>query len=697
VAATTDFNHDDNDHPSENSEYGAQQPVLLDKQKELAFSDTVIDGSKFILELTNAELEKLGFKINHYAVYYRNHYENQKVFYLATHSNGRFSISADSTSYYMNENYYPLQTDTIAPENTLKCTNLFALVFRRMSENGVRIDIEYQKTAHSFYPLFCTNQTGENEKINDQFNFDEVADTLMPVVIKFPQLDLEKKRDQFFWFKTNEDFYTNLPERYAWVKEEFEALKSTKKTRGNKLNVDFNIKDWNKELRIPENVVLDGKNYIVQFTKEELEKVGIFKHQRFGWSHSHCTPYSSGITGGFETVFVDGSPYLDVDTTFLVDYYIKYNTDCLGDFRVNQTTIKRMNDFFNDDDILLPVQTENSEGEIFWFTLSEEFWKLVPERYQYLKKHYAQILYNKSIEPNRNFVKYFTEPFKKVGVNISIIDLNKDELENLGFKFVDGGSEISCGFGKNWIKYWFTDKRNKEVAKLSTEIPKRPPFEHLQYFTPSKEYPIPEVVEKYDSLFAASNQGYQFVYITDSLGRHTQRINIPRNDLQINGEDFKYLIPVMVRNSKFATPYSEDRVFWFTPTEAFFDRLPVRIKNELAKEYKIVSSEGKSAELSACTYFESCRSTLKVENMKIYPNPAKREITIDFILEKAQAGEILLANIAGQQVKQLQSKSNFKEGFNTVKCQLDGIKPGIYLVSIVTPLGFKTERLIVSE
>ncbi|MBN1925750.1 MAG: T9SS type A sorting domain-containing protein [Prolixibacteraceae bacterium] len=675
------------------------EPEVTKKEKSV-LSDNVIDGSKFILELTNEELEKLGFQINHYAIYYRNSFRNMKIFYLSTHQNGGFYVMQDSTRHKMND-YYPLQIDTISQNATIKLVNTIAL--GKVHPPKIKWDdIVYSKSEYSFYPLFNTYQSGEIEKIKDDLNFEEMADTLIPIVILSSQFDLENKRDQFFWFLTNDDFYTSLPERYSWVKEEFKVLKEEKRLRQDKFRVDFKTEDWNKDLLISENLVLDGQDYIVQFTREELEKVGVFKKDNNRWFYHHNTP-CSGSACGLITEIVDGKIEIKSDTILNTDYYIKYSTDCTGDFLVNGTTIKRMDEFFNDNDILLPVQVENRDGEIYWFTLSENFWKLVPERYQNLKAHYNKMLYNKSIAPNRDFVIYFKEPFKKVGIDVPLIELTKEELENIGFIYVNGGAEINCGFGKNWIQFKFEDHNLNRNLKLPEKIRKMleksptPVFEHLHFISPNKRFIKQEWIDKFDSLFSASNQGYQFVYITDSLGRHMHKINIKKEDIQINGEDFKFLIPIIVRNSKIATSNSEDRVFWFTPTEAFFDRLPDRIKNDLKEEYEIVSSEGKSAGLSSCTYFESCRSTLKVGNLKIYPNPAQSEITIDFNLDIAQEGEIALANIAGQQIKLLKSKLSFDEGFNSIKCQLEGINPGIYLISIVTDSGYMTERIIISE
>jgi hypothetical protein len=673
----------------------SQEPVLklpVEINKKVALpADTVVDGSRFILELTNKELEKLGFQIQHYSVFYRNSCNSINVFYLSTHYNGRMFIREDGQFVKMKD-YYKLQTDPFPESITIKQMKTTSTGMGFGSENSLPNDVNYIKSGFSYYPLFNTNQKGEVEKISDQLNFDDLADTLMPIVIKISQLDLERKHDQFFWFITNDDFYANLPERYAWVKEEFEVLKLEKCHRGEKLNVDFKVNDWNKGLLIPDNVVLNGQNYIVQFSKEELEKVGVFGRDG---SFSHLTPYTGRSLGGTSEI-VNGRIQMKFDTIFNVDYYVKYETNCFGDFLSFQSTIKRMKDFLIDNDILLPVQLENKDGNIYWFTLSEEFWKLVPERYAYLKEHYDKILYNKSIEPNRDFVKYFNNPFKKVGGDVSIIELSKEELEHIGFRFVDKESEISCGFGQNWIQFRLKEPYSRIPEKIKEKINEFQ-FENVYYISPNKRFVRTDWVDKFDSLYQAANQGYQFVYITDSIGRHMHKILILEEDIQIKGADFKYLIPIMVRQSKIVNPKSEDRVFWFTPTKAFFDRLPDRIKNELKKEFEIVSSDGKSTELSACTYFESCKSTLKVENLKIYPNPAQKEITVDFNLDSSQEGIISIANIIGQQIKVLSPKSKFHKGFNSIKCDLGGIKSGIYLVSIVTDSGFKTERLIISE
>ena len=160
-------------------------------------------------------------------------------------------------------------------------------------------------------------------------------------------------------------------------------------------------------------------------------------------------------------------------------------------------------------------------GDIYWFTLSEDLWDLIPERYKYLKEHYNRMLYNKSLQPERDFVKYFNDPFGKVATDVSFLELSKEELENIGFKFEDIGSkiitvtspegdvknieyeqigtEINCGFGKNWIQYKSVDRwRFKLSERINPDAPKEylPFYESVYYFSPNRKFVKKDWTEK---------------------------------------------------------------------------------------------------------------------------------------------------------------------------------------------------------
>jgi hypothetical protein len=138
------------------------------------------------------------------------------------------------------------------------------------------------------------------------------------------------------------------------------------------------------------------------------------------------------------------------------------------------------------------------------------------------------------------------------------------------------------------------------------------------------------------------------------------------------------------------------QVFWIHPNEYLFNCLPDRISEELRLEYNAIL-KGATSTQSNCNYFEVCQSTLDVDDMKIYPNPANQAINVDFSLPAATVGYISLVNISGAQVKVLVSDTNFQEGANHFTANISDINPGIYLVMIKTENGFKTQRLIVSR
>jgi len=103
------------------------------------------------------------------------------------------------------------------------------------------------------------------------------------------------------------------------------------------------------------------------------------------------------------------------------------------------------------------------------------------------------------------------------------------------------------------------------------------------------------------------------------------------------------LIPIIMRQRTFPDILTEDQIFWFEPSEALFNSLPESIGNELRMEYNYITAETeeKKQVLSTnCTYFEACKSTLKVENCKLYPNPANGSVTIDFVLQESANGII---------------------------------------------------------
>ena len=122
--------------------------------------------------------------------------------------------------------------------------------------------------------------------------------------------------------------------------------------------------------------------------------------------------------------------------------------------------------------------------------------------------------------------------------------------------------------------------------------------------------------------------------------------------------------------------------------------LPEEIKYNLKSERNdIINETTKSG--NTCTYFETCKSTLALDDLKVYPNPANQDVSIEFTLSESTEGIISLVNNSGIQVKTMLPSTSFNSGSNSFKINLSDVSPGIYLVSITTKKGFKTQRLII--
>ena len=155
------------------------------------------------------------------------------------------------------------------------------------------------------------------------------------------------------------------------------------------------------------------------------------------------------------------------------------------------------------------------------------------------------------------------------------------------------------------------------------------------------------------------------------------------------------LILIKVCLAEIIPPRKETLVFWFYPTDEFIDALPDNIKHDLRSELNAIKKG--TANSTSCTYFEVCKSTLFLEELRVYHNPANHVLTIDFSLLESIEGRISLVNISGVQVKEIVSKSIFNSGFNSFQTDLSDISPSVYLISIISEKGFKTQRVIISR
>ncbi len=90
-------------------------------------------------------------------------------------------------------------------------------------------------------------------------------------------------------------------------------------------------------------------------------------------------------------------------------------------------------------------------------------------------------------------------------------------------------------------------------------------------------------------------------------------------------------------------------------------------------------------------------STLQLNELKIYPNPTNGEITVAFFTSEKLKDKISLINIAGQELKVLEPQRIFETGNHILKFNLTGVSNGIYLLTISTDKGYRTQRILISR
>jgi len=162
------------------------------------------------------------------------------------------------------------------------------------------------------------------------------------------------------------------------------------------------------------------------------------------------------------------------------------------------------------------------------------------------------------------------------------------------------------------------------------------------------------------------------------------------------GSQFCLLVPILVNSLQ--TFFHEDIIFWYYPTEAFFNALPFEISNELRKEYNYITAEDKSALVKPeCKYFDECKNTLNVANFKVFPNPASNNATISFSLNETINGKISLVDLAGREKQVLQAQTTLSPGNHRFDLDFSNVPEGIYLITLISNKGIQTQRLIISR
>lgn len=82
-----------------------------------------------------------------------------------------------------------------------------------------------------------------------------------------------------------------------------------------------------------------------------------------------------------------------------------------------------------------------------------------------------------------------------------------------------------------------------------------------------------------------------------------------------------------------------------------------------------------------------------LHGIKVYPNPAKETINIEFMLEGDADVSFTMLNMLGQKMKETET-TGLAKGMQKQQMSLQGLTPGVYFVGIKTPAGYSQFRFI---
>ncbi len=280
---------------------------------------------------------------------------------------------------------------------------------------------------------------------------------------------------------------------------------------------------------------------------------------------------------------------------------------------------------------------------------------------------------------HRNTTSNKIKPTDLLG--IKMLELNKDQLKKIGFTFNGLKMKYACNIKKSDGQMDISDsnieKRNERLVlngNGSFEFTSQPGGYGLR-------------IDGKTKFKNGEDQDFYPVFISDRNGIQAikYRFGNFESDKKWTDEYFlsqiRKLVPVLVKQD---LQGKKDLVFWFNVTPSFLALLPDTISKDMGKEYnKLVNSESKTHDtttVTTCKYFDVCQVPLEQEyGVKIYPNPAKDKINLEFWPPKNDGTIYTTVELTDLNGKLIQKNESPWYG-RTASMNLEGVKPGIYLV-----------------
>ncbi len=394
--------------------------------------------------------------------------------------------------------------------------------------------------------------------------------------------------------------------------------------------------------------------------------------------------------------------------------------------------------------LLVPLHlaTDKLPNTILWYVPTKEFVDKLPERYKKIVSENYQIVDylvtpdspDKPDEKEQIKEKYLKK-IKEKFLNIPTVDLNWDELANLGITKHDRTTEDS-----EFLKYKFESlfELKPEIMEMAYQmgIDTNYDFVLIKTFqmvsankigtygnesdfewsgdTSKYSKTVPCAVTVVNDLFEIDHwregDGSSWMchipfFLKDKfsddiiglLGDAHQKVENDPN--YVNSKEWmsvsSLLIPVHVnlgnRNETDGNIFS-DIMFWFFPNEEFLNKLPKKYADRIRTELGIILDvqSGKTTFEEACKGFKNeslfniCQlKSGALSNLYVFPNPSKgKEININFLLTEKRNVIVSIHDLQGNLVQTISPKGQFNIGEVKVKTSGRELSQGLYQVVI---------------
>jgi len=439
----------------------------------------------------------------------------------------------------------------------------------------------------------------------------------------------------------------------------------------------------------------DGSRFVLKLTNEEFEKIGVFiTDSSFIYknrANGYCYQYGATRRKIYydnndpRRSFIDENgkkcdyPIDMVDfrrkesegdeiTNF--DFYPVFKSNTYYDVVIPNGTLAPL-DFETFNDTLVPILFSSLdegpsrlEPTLVWFTLTDNLYQILSENHKTVLDELMRYKLAKEYVPGKNLVKY-KSPY--LVDNTAVLQLEKSDMKKLGFTFYEDSMNYEGSYRNFTLSY--AQSHNHSTIKSFEADSANYNGDMLAILITSKNG-----TPRFDELFQSIRDN---VIIEDSIVQNCIPVSVPRLGL-------------------YSSENSE--IYWFLPTEGFFNALPESISNDLRKEYNYITAEDKSQLTKPeCKYFEECKNTLMVSNFKVYPNPANNLATVSFTLPEAIDGRITLVDLSGRERQVLQPQTNYSKGSHRFDVDVSSVPEGIYLLTLYSDKGVQTQRLIVAR